>query len=322
MPQIERLQIYGVRCSGTNWVDSLMRENYQEVKIMPTDFTGGNDNFGWKHANLGREIRTYVDGQVIQHAGERIIWKSKGVDVSQGDRRYAGVDEDGDWYVKNNALPLDRDNSDNTLLVVVNRNPLSWLQSLHRKPHHAMDLYDASFTDFVRKPWKTYASATLGSVKDPESRERWKRKGVIIEDEPSVFAHRQASLETFQSFADRVEHVVYVPYETVLRDPEKAISDIASVYGISTEPAFKPVTAYKRRGNETFDGNTYEPVTAADLAYVVSQIDKDTEAGAGYLFPDSDHYSQQDLLTPARIVGIRPDLRFFRHGEQIFPNAA
>jgi len=132
--RIERLQVFGARCSGTNVFEGLLRKNLQDVKIMRTDNAEGEDNFGGKHAGIGTQTRVYVDGKWLRlDESEEYYQRYIGEDnrriddirISRDDPKYAGVDEEGNSYITSNAVSLEPSD----LLVVVYRNPLSWLQS-------------------------------------------------------------------------------------------------------------------------------------------------------------------------------------------------
>lgn len=289
---------------------------------MRTDVSGGNDNFGWKHGNLGSENRTYVDGKAVRIEGRSVVWHAEQITVSMDDPRYCGRDIDGDVYIKNHAIHLDNRNSEDTLIVVVNRNPISWLQSMHKTPHHALELYGLSFSEFIRRPWRYYDSAPINTLSTHEDRQYWIRKGILVEDEASIFEHRNSSLEMFASFVKSVQNVVFVPYEAALFDPKRVITEIARQYGIALRPAFEAVNAYKRPGNQEFSGSQYDPISRADLLYIVQRLPRAAEAEAGYSFATtSDAYSAQQLANPSSIVNINPMTRYFKSGETFTPTA-
>lgn len=54
------------------------------------------------------------------------------------------------------AVPFDRTVASDTLVIVIARDILSWLQSLYRKPWHAHpDLKAMNFSDFIRSEWRS-----------------------------------------------------------------------------------------------------------------------------------------------------------------------
>jgi hypothetical protein len=319
MAAVRRLQIFGARCSGTNWVDALMRENYLGVEVLRSEIDGGSDNFGWKHGDFGAVHRNYVDEDTIRHDGHgHIVREEKGVIVAENDRRYVGVDGQGDVFLKNNVLPVDWASSSDALLVVVSRNPIRWLRALHRKPHHALKLYDLPFSDFMKLPWVTYASPPIGTLNDAEKRAPWINKGIVLEDNASVFEHRQVSLATFHSFREKVQNVVYVSYESVLQDPESVITEIANQYGIQTRAAFANVASYKGLGGFEYAGTNYAQVDADALAYVLAHIDWETEYEAGYsLRAYGEPFTSEQLANPSSLVQINHQTRYYRDGERV-----
>lgn len=321
---IKKIQTFGAQCSGTNWVDGLLQQNLKNVEIMRTNVNGGNDTFGWKHGPLGKETRTYMDGREVKHKGERIVWTRKGIDISDRDPKYTGRDSSGDLYMKNHAIPLNNGNSFDKLLVVVSRNPMSWIQSYHQTPHHALEMYGVSFGEYIRKrPFRQYASVYLGAINGdtPEAKEArgyWINRGALLDTDESVFDHRSRSLDTFQAFADQVQNVVFVPYEKALADPQGTLTEIAGVYGIQMEPEFRGITAYKQTGNQEFAGSKYAPVEPDDLDYVIEHLAWDTERTAGFtLLDNSGNYSTEQLNKPARLVYVDPTVRYYKNGQLV-----
>ena len=53
------------------------------------------------------------------------------------------------------------DNSDDTLFLVIYRNPFDWLQSFHKMPYHGDGHWGLEFSEFIRKPWVSYTTEKL-----------------------------------------------------------------------------------------------------------------------------------------------------------------
>ena len=314
------MQVFGARGSGTNWFEALMQINYRGVKIMRTHSDGGSDNYGWKHGDLGTEKRIYVDGSYLHSDGYGFyVFEAKGIKVAENDQRYSGVDEDGDHYIINNALPLEKDNSEKTLLVVIYRNPLTWLRSIHKKPHHTLELVDMDFSQFIRHRWRTYAGSPNSEHAATEERQKWINKGVILEDELSVFAHRAKSIEITESFKNRVQNVVYVPYESASKNPKDVLAGIAELYDIAMNSEFVYDQSYKGRGKYEFTGTRYEDLKENDLHYILNYLRWDEEAGIGYyLLYHPETFTPTQIADPAELLNIKPDVRYYQESVLVY----
>ena len=252
MIEIERIQVFGARCSGTTRVRNLLDKNLK-IRVLPTN-AEGRDNFGWKHGRLGSEMRLYVDGNWIwlNASGTHFLRheddnpESAILEIPVKDGRYAGIDSDGDAFIKSHAVPL----TCSDLIIVVSRNPIAWLQSIWRTPYHALTLFDLrdkgdlSFARFVHEPWVTYMSSPrIDDGCNIGKRQKYIEKNVVIEKAATVFEHRARSLAVFNGFAQTAPNVAYICHEWVNVSPENCVKQIAEVYGIE-RTSFHDTTTY------------------------------------------------------------------------------
>lgn len=202
------------------------------IHVVRSLYGTGHPDFGWKHGLPGCEAHEYVvndylfakDGYYVRYEDGEEVYRA-----SQDDPDYVQQDTEGDIYIRNRVEPV----TDSTLLVVVHRNPLKWLQSLHLQPHHAPALYGLSMSEFIRSPWQTFHTAPGADAStDAAERQKWLDKGMrlgemVIEDEVSVFMHRARSIMLFELLQDDVPNVVYVNYENLRQYPGTTLGRIA-----------------------------------------------------------------------------------------------
>ncbi|MEK7571988.1 MAG: hypothetical protein AAB553_06975 [Patescibacteria group bacterium] len=333
------IQVMGPRCSGTNVVDSMARKNFLHVRVLKTDDAEGTDNYGWKHMPPGQEFRVYVDGHWVKEDGlanyASLVGDKKNLiprqRIPMRDPRYAGVDEAGDPYIKNNVMQPNDDDLAHTLFIVVERNPLDWLRSIHEQPHHALDLFDIRdreglpFERFIQEPWRTWEGTAYMEDPDPVDkgkREKWKKKRVV-EDQASIFVHRSESLTLFEQLQEEVPNVVFVHHEAVDRNPEQVMRQIAAAYGIERDEQFRGISTYKGQGQRPFVQKTYDPFSQGNLKNVIENIDWTVESRTGFTVPKEvqgrTEYAEGVLRNPSTLVVFdsSKQLRMYRDGELV-----
>lgn len=219
------LQIFGERCSGTNFVAELLRRNLPGLSR--------TDRYGWKHG---------------------FTWKVK-------------------------------DEAPSCVFVVVHRDPLDWVRSLHQKPWHCAEpLRDRSFAEFVREPWwcewgrdmsLDEGDERLGTEmmheRDPQTGERF----------ANVLRMRAAKLRDWRSLAGRVRHCLAVRYEDVVADPKAFVRRVAREFALRRWPWFRAVRTFKG-GRDPFVKKQYPPIAEPHLAWLRSELDPEAERWAGY----------------------------------------
>ena len=323
MEQIETAQVRGLRASGTNYLDSLMTSNFPELRVVRTLFGAGHEDYGWKHGALGSEAREYVDGVYLAPNGGYFVRYEDGEEVyrvRQDDPAFVGQDAEGDVYVRNRIEPV----SDSALLVVVYRNPLKWLQSLHQQPHHAPAHYDLSMSEFIHGPWQTcYTAPNADASPDPAERQKWIDKSkrlpeIIIEDEASVFMHRARSIMRFETLQDEVPNVVYVNYEQVRSKPHAFLGRLAMEFDIPMSYEYADTKTYKGNGNVPYIEKPYEPLSKPDLLYIMQAIDWDVERHIGYTpirdfrqVDDPEEIPDEACEQPTRLITFASQMRSY-----------
>ncbi len=114
---IEKVEIFGERCSGTNYLLALTQENFAlSSKKWVWDF-------GWKHFPVWIDGGAWFDPILTQRGGSPFT-----------------------------NLP-----NENYLFIVIFRNPYDWLHSFFETPHHAHESFKKktirNFSRFIREPW-------------------------------------------------------------------------------------------------------------------------------------------------------------------------
>lgn len=282
----------GMYSSGTNWAHCLMERNFHQVEVLPTNGTErGLANFGWKHGDIGSVARVR-DGTSGTWRGSR-------------------------------AIPLNWERSASVLLLVTYRNPFSWLQSLHRTPHHAHELYGLDFDTFVRSPWNHYAAPPRTEfLADNRRRLRWARREYLEQhySHKSVIALRAAGIAITESLKERVQNVTYVNYESFVRAPAAHVRHIARQYDIQTTPEFQPVRGHKGKEETPYEPAGYSPIPDETLPYLIGQIDWDLESVIGY--PLTSRAARESLPKgagerPENLIDFTPRYRCYAGGALI-----
>jgi hypothetical protein len=175
------------------------------------------------------------------------------------------------------------DDSDDTLFLVIHRNPLDWLRSLHARPHHAPGHTNLCFSEFLRKPWLSAENGRANPLwPDAEG------KGYFIEEAEDVLHLRSQKIRHFLALEDVVSNVVFLRYEDLLEDLG-VLETVADRFGIPLR--HRPLeneTVHLGSGDQrTFDGpRRYPPITPEDLGFIRRNLDWDLESRLGYEWDD------------------------------------
>ena len=141
------LKLLGERNSGTNLLETLLRDHYDLHLYPNTPIVGG------------KLIPTAPGG----HIPEGIAGKAAREAV--GDHlHYVQLPESGGWkhaapderFYREFILPRD------PAVLILIRHPASWLASMHRNPFHRLVHIPDDFSRFIRQPWLTLPRDGLG----------------------------------------------------------------------------------------------------------------------------------------------------------------
>lgn len=219
------LQIFGERCSGTNYVAQLLRKNLRGLQ--PTEA------HGWKHGFPDR-VR----------------------------------------------LP-----ADDTLFVVVVRDPFTWVRSLCRMPWHAApELHGMAIGAFLRAPWWCQWGQDMDlAADDPRqgTEMRHERDPRTGERFANVMALRTGKHHAWLDLSTRVAHAVVVRYEDAAATPAAVLRALAQRFALSRWPWLRRV-AGEKGGPRRYVPQPLAPLPAADIDWIAGELDAALERALGY----------------------------------------
>jgi len=179
------------------------------------------------------------------------------------------------------------------LVIVVQRNALSWARSLYSRPwHSSVAMQRLSFPEFIRAEWQGVVDRpSQFAALSPELQ----AKGAILQYDrhpitgmpfETIFAMRNLKAQTWLGLENRGCNLVFVRLEEVQRDAEPFVMALGAAFGLApTERGYRPVT--RRLGNRyrpTVQNRPAPPAewSAEDRAFALSQLDPALEAAWGY----------------------------------------
>lgn len=239
---LKHIAIYGERCSGTNYTKQLIVAN---TNLISTPFcTGLPHQTPWhKHFMPWFDLLpTYAE-----------------------DPRNSNFAEYED-----------------TLFVVVFRDPYDWARSMNLSPQHGADgMYNLHFSQFIRIPW------TLND-RDPYIQQLRQQNPLLDCDLrtglpfKNILKMRNAKIKDELRLKDMVKNIYYVKYETVRDRPKKVLKEISKLFGLPLKP-YQPIVDYKGLPEEgAYKPKKYNPIKLKDLFYINSQLDQAQEKQIGY----------------------------------------
>ena len=225
---IEFIQIFGERCSGTNYIENLICKNYN-ISI--------TTRFGWKH--------WCIDFKQFTNANTNTSY-------------------------------------DDVLFIIIVRNPYDQLRSLSLEPHHAPFHYDISFSEFLRREWKSYESEHHTWF-HPDINERNKciQEGELIEHEKNVCILRNKKNKNFLELKNYVKYFLVINYEDILFD----YTSIKVIENFEIQRKTKDkinITNQKGIHEETFKMKEYNLIQDEDILFINVTLDWSVEKQLGY----------------------------------------
>jgi hypothetical protein len=240
---IRYVQIFGERCSGTNFLTSLVYKNFRDIEL--------TREFGGKHWFI-RDHKPRPPGN-----------------------------NSTDFQSKRSLK-----NSDDTLFLVIYRNPFDWLRSLHRKPYHAPEHWGLNFSDFIRKKWISYETSRLN--KDwPEAKDDY----YFIEEAENILQLRTQKIRHLNQLETVVRNLCFVNHE-VIANRVDLLGKIADQFKIELKhPVIQGENRYLS-GHATkanhFAAKAYPAIGEEDLEFLQLNLDWKIENSIGYTFGNPD----------------------------------
>jgi hypothetical protein len=174
------------------------------------------------------------------------------------------------------------------LAVVMVRDPVAWVGSLHAKPWHAgRRLRGLPIADFIRAEWVSVIDDRGFGVRKGDP--RWGQE-LLWDRDPAtglrfqnVLRLRNAKTAGFLRMCGMFGNHAVVRYEDAARDAAGLVQAVASRFGMVQAAEFSPVVA--ERGNArsgSYRPKAYADLSPEDLAFLWSELDRDQEARLGY----------------------------------------
>lgn len=182
------------------------------------------------------------------------------------------------------------------LIICLFKDPYSWLVSMHGKPHHAPQLLDTTFSQFIRSEWACYTGDNYDKrdlIKDPitDAQEMlYERNPDTNERFANVMQLRSAKIKRVKELQDFWPNLLYMRYEELLSSPRIKVCDIAGHFNMRLKGPVKLSKGYfGKNPDKVWDRTAYyqekqylKNYTPEDLAYVNQQIDWQYENSLGY----------------------------------------
>lgn len=231
---IKKIQVFGERCSGTNYLEQLLARNFPSTPLVW--------DYGYKH---------FFPQAPFEHA-------------------------------------------DDCLFIVLHREPIAWLRSLHRTPWHvAPPLRKLPFSAFIRHQWWCIWDAKSGkSRRDPlfGTEMMFERDPVTGDRFANVVQMREAKVRVWLSLCEQVRHGLSLRFEDLRNDPDGFTRRLTDEHGLQAAHGFQPVRRYK--GVKWYQGwktrltrRPLAPVSDQDRDFIIGQLDRAVERAAGYDLP-------------------------------------
>jgi hypothetical protein len=241
---IKYIHIFGMRDSGTNHLMKTLQLNLPKG----CGITVNHNVLGWKHDD---------------------IWSPSGF-----------TDE------KNSRIIFDERPSPSTiyesLVFVIYRNPISWVQSLHLLPHQAPELFKLNFSDFIRHSFRTFYTPVGKDI--PENEESIRsivRADRLWDRYPDIYKMRNVKISLFESFKYRAPNVCYVNLETLNEHPRELLDCVSSHYRIPIKKNFS-IDTKDKHGESAYVPKKYAEVSKDDFIHIINNLNMRKERYIGY----------------------------------------
>lgn len=182
------------------------------------------------------------------------------------------------------------------LTICAVRAPLTWANSLYKRPWHADPSVQAlDFATFLRRPWRAYVDKIghfdgIAPRLHPEGHEmQWDRHPVTGARFSNIFAMRNLKHRALLSLPARGASVVYIALDAFNANPQNFLKDLSEEFGLSySAGGYTPVA--RRMGNRFTPAikdraAPPEPWPDADIAFMHSQLDPTLERVFGFPIP-------------------------------------
>jgi len=167
------------------------------------------------------------------------------------------------------------DDSEDTLFIFIVRDPIGWLQSMHKKPYHAPEHKNLSFGSFIRKKWICYEKKCPSVHIPGKSMTPWNKKlnepYYFIEESANICTLRNEKNAHFLSLKDRVKHFFVIRLDRLLED----IWAMALELNLETKLVEITLPEYRKP-------NFYGEICQEDLGYIKQELNLELEISLGF----------------------------------------
>jgi hypothetical protein len=287
--KIKHIHLFGMMCSGTNHLNKTLRLN---LKSIPADnVTEGY--VGWKHDDVWSP-----SGSVDENSGEIVYDKRPSPDIMYS-----------------------------SLVIVIYRNPLTWLQSFSNQTHGAPGIAGIDFPTFLHSPYEGfYVLPGHDESRYERIRSAAARLDRFRERYPSLFVMRRTKIQLFESFKYRVPNVAYVNLENLIDNPETTIGAIAEHFSIDLRERFQ-INKEEKHSAEPYKPKKYETETYDRdlLTYALQSLYLDEEKAVGYVLRPQFRLIKRGVRSryPANnqwsVFSLKPQVRIFscEYGDKV-----
>ncbi|MCV2866476.1 hypothetical protein [Defluviimonas sp. WL0075] len=181
---------------------------------------------------------------------------------------------------------------DDVVFVAVYREVFGWLLSMYEKPWHAEpDLYDLSFSNFIRAEWRTFLDKKfMLATDDPLNGQILQQDRHPLTGKPpkNLLELRRWKMEGLLGLSERGVKVVHWAHDRIVANPGGVVQDVARLHGLP-EPAEVSVPKGRfgwpwNRFADTPERRVKE-ISAEDRAFILANLDLDLERRAGFSYP-------------------------------------
>ena len=177
-----------------------------------------------------------------------------------------------------------------TIAIVVVREAMRWLQSLHRNPHQVPRSFRSKdFSDFIRHEWSSVINGKLIANQrrlGVGGRELlFDRHPVTGERIRNVVELRNLKTQSYLKVRNLYKKYLIVRYEDVVSDPSKFIAHVSAEFACTALDPFVPLEKdVSNVGAPGARDRDYATVTEEDRQFILDTLDLEQEAVIGYRY--------------------------------------
>ena len=152
------------------------------------------------------------------------------------------------------------DNSDDTLFIGIVREPVAWMNSLYKNPHHLQDDLRKNTENFLNKQFWSYFD---GSNHTNYGNEIMGDRNIYTGKRyKNIFEMRKTKLNfLINDMLNKVKHYILIKYEDLLEKYEPTLINIKTNFNLDfTTAKIVHIDTYKGRGRKKFVKKQYTAI--------------------------------------------------------------